>query len=124
MNLKIIRLTKLNRKKYQRSISILRTMGAIVTDSKPYVGMLDKETKKIVACIWIDPMNEMSIVTHENYRRFGLMTMLIDFMKNEVYLNRLDEINASPINSISKRIFKKAGFKRCEMPGYYEYSID
>ena len=124
MQLKIVRLSKKARLKYKRSISALRYHGPVVTNSKPYIGMLDKNTNKIISCIWIDEMNEISIVTHESYRRANIMTQLLTFIKQDVYVNKLDEINASPINPISKRLLKKNGFKRSWMPGYYEYSIN
>ena len=101
---------------------MLKYMGVVISNSKPYVGVLDMDNKKIISCVWIDTDNEVSIITHEDYRRLGLMKKLIRFMKKQVILNKLKEIKASPINSISRRIFKKARFKRCEMPGYYSYS--
>jgi hypothetical protein len=124
MPLRIIRFSKNNLKKYRSSIRALRYHGPVVSESRPYIGMLDVSTKKIISCIWIDETYEISIITHGLYRKMGIMSQLIEYIKSDVYLNKLDEVNASPISSISRKLLRKKGFKRTGMPGYYEYSVD
>lgn len=116
--LKIIKITKNKQMKYLESIASVRAQGPIVTKSRPYIGMLDTETDKIVSVIWIDDENEISIITDEAYRKKGLMTKMISRIIDEVFKKKLERIEGTPFNKNSLSILKKAGFIKNPNGGY------
>jgi len=122
MSLKIIKFTKNNIKKYRGSINKLYNANPVVRYSSPYVGMFDTKSKEVVSCIWIDKMNEISIATHREYQKQGLMTQLLEYITTDAYMNKLDELTATPISLKSKRLLRRSGFKLIRGSSCYEYS--
>jgi len=118
-----IRFNKNNKKEFEHSLNALRWQGPLVQNSKPYLGLYEPKTRKLVSCIWLDEENEISIITDRYYRKRGLMSILLKAIINDVFKKRLKFVEAEPLNKDSLRLLKQHGFIKNENGGYI-FSIE
>jgi len=119
---KIIRFSQNKIRKYSEDLSVLMSQGPTTEDSKPYIGIIDKEKDSLISCIWLDSLEEICMITEKSYRNQGLMKRLLGEIVGDVFKGKMDEVSAMPTGIISKSILKRSGFLK-EDRDWYSFSI-